>query len=41
MNPVALGLAMGKAMRGRLKEVWFWRMLLIFLCAVAIALLLR
>lgn len=41
MIPVAIGLAMGKVLRGRLSEVWFRRMLLIFLSAVAVVLLLR
>ena len=41
MIPVAVGLAMGKALRGRLNEGGFRRILLVFLCAVAVALLLR
>ena len=41
MVPVAAGLALGKAMRGRLNEAWFRRVLLIFLCAIALALLFR
>jgi len=41
MTPVAVGLARGKALRGRLNEGGFRRILLVFLCAVAVALLLR
>ncbi len=41
MIPVALGLAMGRALRGRLNEAWFRRVLLIFLCVIAVALLFR
>lgn len=41
MLPVSLGLALGKAVRGRLSEDWFRRVLLLFLCGVALALLFK
>lgn len=39
--PLGIGLAAGKWLRGRLSEVWFRRALLIFLSAVALALLFK
>jgi uncharacterized membrane protein YfcA len=39
--PLAIGMAAGKLLRGRLNEVWFRHALLIFLSAVAVTLLLK
>jgi uncharacterized membrane protein YfcA len=39
--PLALGMTLGKRLRGRLSEVWFRRALLVFLSAIALALLLK
>lgn len=39
--PMALGLAIGKWLRGRMSETWFRRSLLLFLSAVALTLLFK
>ena len=41
MVPVFIGMAMGKRIRGRLSEVWFRRVLLGFLIAIAVVLLFK
>lgn len=41
LAPLALGMALGKRVRGRLDEAWFRRALLLFLTAVAAALVLK
>lgn len=41
MVPIALGMAIGKTLRGRIREEWFRRVLLLFLFAIAIGLLLK
>lgn len=41
MLPMALGLALGKSLRGRISEAWFRRILLLALTVIAAALLLK
>ena len=41
LAPMALGLALGRKLRSHLSEIWFRRMLLAFLCVVAVVLALK